>query len=77
MNKLHEVILRKDSETYAFRFDNDSRRAVVGVVARFALNPELNFSWHDAAVLCRKVRELAASDATQTAPEAAINRLER
>jgi hypothetical protein len=77
MNKLHEVILRKDAETYILRFDNDSRRAAVGVAARFAVDPGLNFSWHDAAVLCGKIREVAASDATPMAQEAAINRLER
>jgi hypothetical protein len=51
------VALRKDAEKYVFIYDQASRKALLGTFGKFAANPELNFSWHDAATLCRKVRE--------------------
>jgi len=51
------VALTKDGERYVFVYDDASRKALLGVFGRLAQNPDLNFSWHDAAVLSRKVRE--------------------
>ena len=51
------VALTKDGEKYVFVYDDASRKALLGVFGRLAQNPNLNFSWHDAAVLSRKVRE--------------------
>jgi hypothetical protein len=61
MPTIREVALRKDGHTYLFRADGESHRALLSVLRRFALRPELNFSWHDAAVVCRKFREPSAS----------------
>jgi hypothetical protein len=55
--RLQEITLHKGVETYVFRFDAASRQALLGVVARFAAAPDLAFSWHDAAVVCKRVRE--------------------
>lgn len=55
--RLREITLNKGVETYVFRFDAASRQALLGVVARFAADPDLAFSWHDAAVVCKRVRE--------------------
>jgi hypothetical protein len=55
--RFSEIALRKDGETYIFRFDDVSHRAFLNVLGRFAADPNLSFSWHDAAVLCKKVRQ--------------------
>jgi len=52
-----EIALKRDGQTYIFRFDDASHRALVGVLGRFAADPGLNFTWHDAAVLCKKARQ--------------------
>ena len=51
------VTLVKDGEKYLFAYDDTSQKALLGVLGSFARNPELNFSWHDAAILSRKIRE--------------------
>jgi len=51
------IALVKEGDKYLFAYDDASRKALLGVFGSFAKNPELNFSWHDAAVLSRKVRE--------------------
>jgi hypothetical protein len=52
-----EIALKKDDQTYIFRFDDASHQALVGVLGRFAADPGLNFTWHAAAVLCKKARQ--------------------
>ena len=62
-DQLWEIALCKEGHVYVFRFDAASRfdaaghRALLGVLGRFAADPGLNFSWHDAAVVCKIVRK--------------------
>ena len=55
------ITLVKEGEKYLFAYDDASRKALLGVFGSLAKNPDLNFSWHDAAVLSRKVRENEAT----------------
>ena len=57
MPTIREVALRKDGHTYIFRTDGKSHRQSLTALRRFAMTPHLSFSWHDAAVVCRKFRE--------------------
>ena len=50
------IALVKDSERYVFLYDDESAPTVLQTMGRFASNPELSFSWYDAAVLGDKVR---------------------
>jgi hypothetical protein len=54
---INVLALVKGEERYIFLFDDDSRAATLRTLGRFASNPELSFSWYDAAVLSQKVRE--------------------
>ena len=47
----------KGNERYVFLFDDDNRTEVLRQCGRFAANPELTFSWYDAAVCSRRIRE--------------------
>lgn len=51
------LTLAKNGERYVFTYDLASSKALLGVFGRYAANPELIFSWHDAAVLSKKMRE--------------------
>ena len=55
--KFREIALQKGRETYIFRFDDASHRAFLKVLGRFAADPNVSFSWYDAAVLCKKARQ--------------------
>ena len=52
-----QIVLKREGQTYIFRFDDKSHLALVRVLGRFAADPNLNFTWHDAAVLCKKARQ--------------------
>ena len=59
MKNLHGknvLFLTKGEEKYLFLFsdsDEDKLRKQLGI---FAVNPDLNFSWFDAAVLSQKIK---------------------
>ncbi|MBS0260648.1 MAG: hypothetical protein JSS02_01730 [Planctomycetes bacterium] len=73
---INVVALVKDGERYIFLYDNESTPALLQTLGKFASNPELSFTWHDAAILSQKVRKLndeprTADDEPFRAPRAA------
>ena len=49
--------LIKGKELYVFLYDDTSRAETLRTLGRYASNPELSFTWYDAAVLSQKVRQ--------------------
>ncbi|MDE2103070.1 MAG: hypothetical protein KGL39_37845 [Patescibacteria group bacterium] len=47
-------------ERWIFLFDAESLPALYGCLGRYAADPELNFSWYDAAVCSQSARRLLA-----------------
>ncbi len=54
---LNVLALVKGSERYVFLYDDSSRAETLRVLGRYASNPDLSFTWYDAAVLSQKVRQ--------------------
>jgi len=63
---LNVLALVKGEERYVFLFDDGNRAEALRTLGRFASNPELSFTWYDAAVLSQKIRQTAVSE-TKTA----------
>lgn len=55
---INVLALVKDGERFVFLYDDDSSAQLLQTLGRYAADPELNFSWYDAAVLSQKVRRL-------------------
>ena len=55
------VAIVKGEERYVFMFDDDSRSETLRKLGQYASNPDLSFSWYDAAVLSQKVRKTRKS----------------
>ena len=51
------LALVKGEERYVFLYDDASRAETLRILGRFASNPELSFTWYDAAVLSQKIRQ--------------------
>jgi hypothetical protein len=56
---INVLALVKGEERYIFLFDDQNRSEALRTLGRFASNPELSFSWYDAAVLSQKIRKLS------------------
>ena len=57
-NSVNVLALVKDDERYVFLYDDQSIPQLLQMLGRYAADPELTFSWYDAAVLSQKVRRL-------------------
>jgi hypothetical protein len=53
---INVLALVKGEERYIFLFDDEHRAETLRTLGRYASNPELSFTWYDAAVLSQKIR---------------------
>ena len=56
---INVLALVKGKERYVFLFSDDNRAETLRMLGRYASNPDLSFSWYDAAVLSQRVRQTA------------------
>ncbi len=54
---INVLALVKGEERYVFLYSDENRAEVLRMLGRYASNPELSFTWYDAAVLSQKVRQ--------------------
>lgn len=60
--EINVLALVKGNERYVFLYDDASRCEALRTLGRFASNPELSFTWYDAAVLSQKIRQESQRD---------------
>ena len=54
---INVLALVKGAERYVFLYDDASRSETLRALGRYASNPDLSFTWYDAAVLSQKIRQ--------------------
>ncbi|MCA9222136.1 MAG: hypothetical protein R3C99_25730 [Pirellulaceae bacterium] len=57
---INVLALVKGEERYIFLFDDNHRAETLRTFGRYASNPDLSFTWYDAAVLSQKLRQTSA-----------------
>ena len=68
------LALLKGEERYVFLYDDRSINQVLQTLGRYAADPELSFTWYDAAILSQRVRQLnAAASVKDESPAAGVN----
>lgn len=72
---IHVLALVKGEERYIFLFNDKHRGEALRTLGRFATNPELSFSWYDAAVLSQKIRQVTDRRETVEEPVAMHSRM--
>ena len=56
------LALLKNGERYVFLYDDKSVETLLQTLGRYASDPELSFTWYDAAVLSQRIRQAPPSD---------------
>lgn len=59
--EINVLAMVKGEERYIFLYDDEHRVETLRMLGRYAADPQLSFSWYDAAVLSKKIRETAAA----------------
>ncbi len=54
---INVLALVKGDERYVFLYDDANRAETLRTLGRYASNPDLSFTWYDAAVLSQKIRQ--------------------
>lgn len=57
------LALIKGTERFVFLYDDESADQLLQTLGNYAADPELNFSWYDAATLSQRVRKLRENEA--------------
>ena len=60
--EINVLALVTGEERFIFLFDDMNRDETLRQLARFAADPEIEFSWYDAAMLSQKIREAVPTD---------------
>ena len=60
---VNDLALVRNGQRYIFLYDDNSVRQVLSQLAEFAGDPELDFTWYDAATLSQRVRDLQSEEA--------------
>jgi hypothetical protein len=66
--EMNVLALVKGEEQYIFLFDDGNRTETLRMLGRYAANPDLSFSWYDAAVLSEKIRDAFPAIGSKAAP---------
>ncbi|MCH2213002.1 MAG: hypothetical protein MK110_16990 [Fuerstiella sp.] len=56
---MNVLLLVRDEHRYVFLYDDNSVEEVLSRLSASASDPELEFSWWDAAMLSQRVRKMA------------------
>ena len=67
---INVLALVKGEGRYIFLYDDDHKSDALKTLGRFASNPELSFSWYDAAVLSQRIRQTAMEQRAEAEVEA-------
>lgn len=57
--EINVLALVKGDERYVFLFDDENRTETLRQIGRYAADPDLSFTWYDAAVMSQKIRQTA------------------
>lgn len=70
------LALVKGEERFIFMYTDNNKSETLRTLGRFASDPEINFSWYDAAVLSQRLRQDQPATVTrvdQVVPESGFN----
>ncbi len=73
--EINVLALVKGEERYVFLYNDENRVETLRLLGRYAANPELSFSWYDAAVMSKKIREIAAEEELQASASHGASRI--
>lgn len=71
---INVLALVKGEERYVFLYTESNRAETLRMLGRYASNPELSFTWYDAAVLSQKIRQESQQKAREKQQTAYQNR---
>ncbi len=63
---INVLALIKGEERYVFLYDDDSAETLLRTLGQYAADPNLSFTWYDAAVMSQRVAKLRGTSGGDT-----------
>jgi hypothetical protein len=63
--EINVLVMVKGEERFIFLYEDERRAETLRMLGRYAADPDINFTWYDAAVLSQKIRQ-ASEPATKS-----------
>jgi hypothetical protein len=57
LDSVYVATMIKPEQTFVFIFDDANRTETLRQISKLASNPDIEFSWFDAALVCREIRD--------------------
>ncbi len=73
--EINVLAMIKGEERYVFLYNDANRIELLRTLGRYAADPQLSFTWYDAAVISKKVREIAYEEMLAGAAECVVDSL--
>lgn len=73
--EINILALVKGEERYVFLYDDRNRVETLRMLGRYAADPQLSFTWYDAAVMSKKIREMAQAVDAQQEQQSDVRRM--
>ncbi len=70
--EINVLVMVKGEERFIFLYEDERRAETLRMLGKFAADPDINFSWYDAAVLSQKIRQATPSNAPKQNSEDVI-----
>lgn len=67
--EINVLVMVKGEERFIFLYDDERRAETLRMLGKFAADPDINFSWYDAAVLSQKIRQSTPPVAPTPGPD--------
>ena len=70
--EMNMLALVKGEEKYVFLFGDTNRSETLRQLGKYASDPDLSFTWYDAAVLSQKIRAVTSENNLRFDPDAML-----
>jgi hypothetical protein len=71
---INVLALIKGEERYVFLYDDDGADQLLQTLGQYAADPELSFSWYDAAVMSQRIAKLRSDQSSEPRPQPRFRR---
>jgi hypothetical protein len=65
---INVLALVRGEERYVFLYDDESADQLLRTLGEYAADPELSFSWYDAAVMSQRIAKLRSQGTAEVLP---------
>lgn len=65
-NSVNVLAMVRDEHRFVFLYDDQSVETVLATLSQYAMDPDLEFTWYDAAMMAQRVKRLMEDQNAET-----------